>query len=123
MNILNIYAVNIFQVLCLLYKCKENLAPEIFRPVYALKLCSKYAMRSSSNQVLTEPFCKNNYQRFSFSFRGPRLWNSIAVKGLNLPTCTSFADFFFFFFKACSLPQQLVASDLSSTGSNFAVSE
>ena len=93
MNILDIYAVNIFQILCLVYKCRENLAPEIFKSVYTLKPIGKYSMRSSSNEVLKEPFYRNNYQKFSFSFRGPRMWNSVAASRLELLDNTSFANF------------------------------
>ena len=93
MNILDIYAANILQVLCLLYKCRENLAPEVFSSAYSLKPVGKYTMRSSSKEILIEPFSKNNFEKFSFNFRGPRLWNLIVVNTAELLHCTTYFKF------------------------------
>ena len=74
MNILDIYAINILQVLCLLYKCHENKAPSAFNRIYAVKTSDKYTTRSTS-KMLIQPFSRRKYEMFSFAIRGPRLCN------------------------------------------------
>ena len=52
MKILNIYELNIFQVLTFIYRCKLNLSPKIFNSFYTFKPPNKYTLRS---KLLIEP--------------------------------------------------------------------
>ena len=77
MKALNIYELNIFNILCFMFKCKENLSPSVFINLYNLKPKSKYELRDSKN--IQEPFCKTKIDQFCISYRGPFLWNKIVL--------------------------------------------
>ena len=75
MKVLNIYEMNIYNILCLLFKCKLKTCPRIFYDLYAEKPPNKYLMRSKG--LLTEPKCKTKFETFNISYRAPFLWNKI----------------------------------------------
>ena len=54
---LNIYEINIFSILCLMFKCKKKACPKDLENLFTLKPKSKYQLRRSC--TLLEPFCKN----------------------------------------------------------------
>jgi len=83
MKILNIFALNVFQTLCLMYKCREQQGPPVFHDVFKIKSHGKYSMRTSQKTVV-QPFSFRNYELFSFRYRGPRLWNQIVAKSNDL---------------------------------------
>ena len=74
MNALNVYQINIFQVLILMFKVKHNMAPaaisELFKPIHH-KYCTK-----SSSQNFYNPKTISKTTTFSISSRGPFLWNN-----------------------------------------------
>ena len=92
MNILNVYKINILQVLCLVYKCLSGNAPRVFHSIFSFKSRGKYTTRSSS-RAIEEPFSKRNYELFTFSFRGPRLWNELIANSDELNECESLSIF------------------------------
>jgi len=71
--VLNLYAINIHQTLCMLFKCKTKTAPTIFHNIYTLKRKNKYTTRSGNK--LIEPFSSSRMSDFRLSNRGPRIWN------------------------------------------------
>ena len=81
-NALTVYEINLFQVLCLIYKCKNKSAPSIFHNLYTLKPPNKYTMRN--NNLLIEPLKRTKFGQFSISFRGPYLWNKILANKPNI---------------------------------------
>lgn len=80
MNILNVYELNVYNILLFLIKCKLLTAPSIFHPIYTLKPPNKYNMRSKG--VLIEPVCKTKQSSFRISFRAPNMWNKLIVPKL-----------------------------------------
>ena len=76
MKILNLYEINVFQVLSFIFKCKLNISPKIFRMLFKFKPPNKYILRS---QFLVEPSVKTKVEEFAISFRGPHLWNKIVA--------------------------------------------
>ena len=77
MKILNIYEINVFKILCFMFKCKNKTSPPIFHKVFQLKPTNKYTMRSTG--TVLEPICKTKLDQFSISFRSPHLWNKLIV--------------------------------------------
>ena len=45
MKALNVYELNVFNILCFMYKCKYNLSPNVFKDIYKLKPNNKYILR------------------------------------------------------------------------------
>ena len=90
MKILNIYELNIFQVLTFMYRCKLNLSPKIFNSLYTFKPPNKYTLRS---KLLIEPVIKSKVEEFSLAFRGPHLWNKIIVVNPTLSVIEKFSLF------------------------------
>ena len=91
MKILNVFDMNIFQILCAMFKCKMKTTPEIFHATFTLKPENKYTMRSKGK--LLEPCTKTNRARFCFSHRGPHLWNKIVFGNIYLSDLDSFSTF------------------------------
>ena len=81
MNILNIYEVNIFNVLCFMFKCKINLCPVSFSDLYSCKEKNKYILRN--NNFIRQPKCKTNIGKSCIPFRGAFLWNKIVLKNFD----------------------------------------
>ena len=78
---MNVYEINVCQILSFMFKCKNKLVPQIFHKLYNIKSYGNHNIRSFTK--LVEPFCRNKFTEFSISFRGPKLWNAIAI--LKLP--------------------------------------
>ena len=87
-KILNILDINIFQTLCLLFKCKMKTAPRVLHYVYSVKQPNKYVTRSQGK--LHEPFFKTQLASFSFPHRGPYLWNKLISNNEKLSEADSF---------------------------------
>ena len=77
LKILNIYEINVFQILYFILKCKLKLSPPIFHGLFTLKPASKYEMRSDG--VLLEPLCKTRQEQFNICYRAPHLWNNLII--------------------------------------------
>ena len=80
MKILNVYEINVFKVICFMFKCKLKLSPPIFHNIYQLKPSNKYTLRSKD--VVLEPKCKTKSDQFSISFRAPYLMEQTNCKQL-----------------------------------------
>ena len=75
---LTVYEINLFQILSLIFKCKNRTAPFVFHNLYTLKLPSKYSLRTSN--VLSMPLKTTKFGQSSIHFRGPYLWNKILAQ-------------------------------------------
>ena len=73
MNALNIYQINIFQILRFMHKHKLNENPKIFVNS-SNKLEYKYPRRYSRNNY-KQPKLKTRNTSFAINYRGPYLWN------------------------------------------------
>ena len=77
MKALNVFQLNIFNILCFMYKCKQNLNPPIFRNIFTHKTKTKYALRNEN--FIQEPPCRTNFNQYCISYRGPYPWNKIVI--------------------------------------------
>ena len=74
---LNIYEINIFNILCLMFKCKNRACPKAFENLFTLKPKNKYQLKRSC--TLLEPFCKSKFSQLCINYCGPYLWNKIVL--------------------------------------------
>ena len=81
MKILNIYQINILQILFLMFKCKIGISPKLFLELFKYKPPNKYTLR---NQFLVEPKIKSKFEEFAIYYRGPHLWNKIVALNTTL---------------------------------------
>ena len=75
MKVLNIYKLNIYQVLTFMFKIKTNTAPLVFRTQFK-EIQHTYPTRYSKNSFVENQLVYSQ-TKFSVSSRGPRLWNNI----------------------------------------------
>ena len=74
---LNIYEINIFNILRLMFKCKNKACPKDSKNLFILKPKNKYQLRRSC--TLLEPFCKSKVSQLCINYCGPHLWNTIVL--------------------------------------------
>ena len=74
---LNIYVINVFNILCLMVKCKNKACPKAFENLFTLKPKNKYQLKRSC--TLLAPFCKSKFSQLCINYRGPHLWNTIVL--------------------------------------------
>jgi hypothetical protein len=84
MRILNVYELNVFNVLRFIYMWKNDLCPLVFKDLFILKPINKYNLRN--NNFVNEPFCKTRFNQFCISYRAPYLWNRIVLPHFDLST-------------------------------------
>ena len=72
MNALNVYQINIFQILRFIHKHKLNKNPKIFANSFN-KIEHKYLTKCSRNNK--QPKLKTKNTSFAINYRGPYLWN------------------------------------------------
>ena len=70
MKALTVFKLNIFNILCFMYKSKQNLNPPIFRNIFT-----------------QGRLCGINFSQYCISNRGSNLWNKIVI-----PKKLSFSD-------------------------------
>ena len=75
MKVLNIYKLNIYQILSLMFKMKANTAPCIFQNQF-MEIQHQYSTRFSKNNFV-ESHLVCSQTKFSVSSRRPRLWNKL----------------------------------------------
>ena len=75
MKVLNIYKLNIYQILKVTFKKKTNIAPCIFENQFT-EIQPQYSTRFSKNSF-AEFQLVYSQTKFSVSSRGPRLWNKL----------------------------------------------
>ena len=68
---------SIFNSLCFMYKCKQNLNPPAFRNIFTYRIKTKYALRNES--FIQEPLRRTNFSQYCISYREPYLWNKIVI--------------------------------------------
>ena len=49
MKALNVFQLNIFNVLCFMYKCKQNLNHPVFRNIFTYRTKTKYPLRNENS--------------------------------------------------------------------------
>ena len=77
MKALNVFQLNIFNILCFMYKCKQNLNLPVPRNIFTHRKKTKCALRNENS--IQEPLCRTNFCRYCISYRGPYLWNKIVI--------------------------------------------
>jgi len=74
LNVLNVYKLNIYQVMLFTFKSKHALSPNIFHS-YFTKISHKYPTKfSSDNFVIPRSYLK--LSSFQIQYRGPFIWKS-----------------------------------------------
>ena len=92
MKAFNDFQLNIFNILCFMYKCKQNLNPPVFCNIFTHRTKTKYALRNEYS--IQEPLCQTNFSQCCISYRGPYLWNKILIsKKLTFSDSDSFQAF------------------------------
>ena len=77
---LNIYEVNIFNIFCLMFKCKNKACPKAFENLFIFKPKNIYQLKSAKRSfTLFEPFSKSKFSQLCINYRGTHLWNIIAL--------------------------------------------
>ena len=77
MKALNVFKLNIFNILCFMYKCKQNLNPPVFHNIFTHRTKTKYALRNEYS--IQEPLCRTNFNQYCISYAGPYLWNKVVI--------------------------------------------
>ena len=77
-NALTVYEINLFQILSLIFKCKNRTAQFVFHNLYTLKPPSKYSLWAGN--LLSIPLKRTKFGQCSIYFRGPYLWNNILAQ-------------------------------------------
>ena len=88
---LNIYEINIFNILCLMFTCKNKACPKAFENLFILKPQNKYQKERSC--TLLESFCKSKFSHLCINYRAPHLWNTVVLSqntGLEQSTTLKF---------------------------------
>ena len=75
MKVLNIYKLNIYQVLTFMFKIKRDSVPTPFRSNFR-EIFHQYPTRFSQSNFV-EGNVLSNQTKFAVSSRGPRLWNRL----------------------------------------------
>ena len=77
---LNVYQMNISQIVQFMFKFKHNMAPSLFTNHFQF-ISHKYPTNYSSNNF-RKPKTNFRQTQFSIKFRGPDLWNNFLDKPL-----------------------------------------
>ena len=85
MKVLNVFKLNIFDILCFMYKCKQNLNRPVFCIIFTHISKTEYALRNEYS--IQEPLCRTNFSQYSISYRRPYLCNKIVI-----PKNVTFSD-------------------------------
>jgi hypothetical protein len=78
MKSLTVYELNVFNVLCIVYKAKHKLCPPIFNDIYTLKPINKYTLRNEG--LLFEQTIHTDLSKFCINYRATHLLNKINIK-------------------------------------------
>ena len=109
MKALNVFKYNIFNILCFMYKCKQNVNPPVFHSIFTHITKTKYALRNEYS--FQEPLCRTNFSQYCISYRGPYLWNKIVTsKNLTFGDSDSLQAF------KCELKRFLLSVELNHLG-------
>ena len=109
MKALNIPKLNIFNILCFICKCKQNLDPPVFCNIFTHTTKTKYALRNEYS--IEEPLCQTNFSQYFISYRRPYLWNKIVIsKNVTFGESDSHQAF------KCELKRFLLSVELNHLG-------
>ena len=64
MKALNVFKLNIFNIVCIMYKCKQNLNPPVFPNIFTHRTKTKYALRNEYS--IQELLCRTNLVSIAF---------------------------------------------------------
>ena len=62
MNILDVFQLNVFNILCFMYKCYLNSNPPVFHNVFLHRTKTKYALRNENS--IQEPLGQTNFSQY-----------------------------------------------------------
>ena len=65
----NVFPLNIFSILCLMYKCKQNISPPVFGNTFIHRRKTKYELRNEN--FIQEPLCGTNFRQYCISYVDP----------------------------------------------------
>ena len=109
MKALNVFELNVFNILCFVYKCKQNLNPPVFRNIFTHRTKTKNVLRNEYS--IQEPLCRTNFSQYCISYRGPYLWNKIVIsKNLTFGDSDPLQAF------ECKLKRFLLSVELNHSG-------
>ena len=77
MKALNVFKLNTFNILCFMYKCKQNLNPPVFCNIFTHRAKTRYVLRNENSTQ--EPLYQTNFSQYCISYRRPNLWNNTAI--------------------------------------------
>ena len=87
LNALNIYQLNINNILLFMHRVKNNTIPNIFKQSFKINK-NKYNTKATNTRFY-KPLVKTKYNQYSIAYRGPQLWNSLISDTLfDLPFST-----------------------------------
>ena len=66
---LNIFKLNIFNILCFMYKYKKNSNPPVFPNIFTHRAKTKYVLRNENS--IHKPLCQTNFRHYCISYHGP----------------------------------------------------
>ena len=72
---LTVYEINLFQILSLIFKCKNRNAPFVFHNLHTLKPSSKLSLRTGN--LLSKSLKRTKFCQFSVHFCGLYLWEKL----------------------------------------------
>ena len=74
---LNVFQLNILNILCFTCKCKQNLNSPVFRNIFAHRTKTKYVLRNEN--FIQEPLCRTNTSQHCISYGGHYFWIKIVI--------------------------------------------
>ena len=77
MKTFDVFQLNICNILCFMWKWKQNLNPPIFRNIFTHRAKTGYALRNENS--IQEPLYRTNIIQYCISCCGPYLWNKIVI--------------------------------------------
>ena len=63
-----VFKLDIFNILCFMYKCKQNLNPPVFRNIFTHRI-----------NFVQEPLCQTDFSQYCISHCEPNLWNKTVI--------------------------------------------
>ena len=91
MKVLNLFEVNLHQVLCLMFNWKSQNVQQSLQNLFVYKQPSKY--ESLNRRQVFVPLIKNRFEQFRISHHGPFIWNKIIVPDNSLNSIETFSLF------------------------------
>lgn len=88
-NLLNIYQINLFQTILLMFKWKQNNLPRAYNTMFSVPR-HKYTTRVKLNSFTLQK-SKTKRNMYAISYRGPKIWNKfLSFEKINLSCSIEF---------------------------------